>query len=78
LHAINEYAFENSPYPVIISIENHCSLKVQKLMADEFKAVFGSKLLNDFINPNENALPSPEQLKYKIILKVHSIYLLLV
>ena len=61
-----EYSFLSSEYPVIISIENHCDFQNQRKMAD----VFGSKreLCKDNDLPN-GRLPSPEQLKGKIILK---------
>ena len=51
---------------MIISIENHCDFQNQRKMAD----VFGSKreLCKDNDLPN-GRLPSPEQLKGKIILK---------
>lgn len=34
---INRYAFVTSPYPVILSIENHCSLAQQARMAEIFE-----------------------------------------
>ena len=33
IEAIMKYAFENSPYPVVLSIENHCCLNQQRIMA---------------------------------------------
>ena len=33
IEAIMKYSFENSPYPVVLSIENHCSLDQQRIMA---------------------------------------------
>eukprot|EP00127_Corallochytrium_limacisporum_P004629 Clim_evm4s171 gene=Clim_evmTU4s171 len=67
--AINEHAFEASPYPVILSIENHCCLEQQNTMAKMFEQVFGNKLLKSPVSAGEDKLPSPEQLKYKVILK---------
>ena len=66
---INAQAFEKSAYPIILSIENHCSLKIQKQMAKEFKNVFGDRLVIDFLSKKEYALPSPENLKYRVIIK---------
>jgi phosphatidylinositol phospholipase C epsilon len=43
--AVKNYAFYASPYPVILSIENHCSLSQQTRMGQIFKAVFGDMLL---------------------------------
>ncbi len=31
-------------YPIILSLENHCSLEFQKIMAKEMKEIFGNKL----------------------------------
>ncbi|KAK6039887.1 Phosphatidylinositol-specific phospholipase C, X domain protein [Cooperia oncophora] len=45
--AIDECAFKVSPYPVLLSIENHLSQHQQKLMAQIFRDTFGSKLLTD-------------------------------
>lgn len=38
VEAINKSAFVTSPYPVILSIENHCSLPQQARMAHIFQA----------------------------------------
>ena len=40
LKAIKVYAFENSKYPLIISIQNRCKKENQKRMADIFKDIF--------------------------------------
>lgn len=37
VETINKYAFIKSPYPVILSIENHCSLSQQIRMAQIFQ-----------------------------------------
>ncbi len=36
--AILPYAFARSDYPLILSIENHCSIEQQDIMADHMKA----------------------------------------
>ena len=42
--AIKPYAFHTSDYPLILSIENHCSLEQQDKMADHMKNILGEKL----------------------------------
>ncbi|XP_057214152.1 1-phosphatidylinositol 4,5-bisphosphate phosphodiesterase epsilon-1 isoform X3 [Triplophysa rosa] len=73
VEAINRTAFVNSDMPVILSIENHCSLPQQRKMAEIFKTVFGEKLVTKFLFESDFAdeprLPSPLQLRGKILLK---------
>ncbi|XP_023319680.1 1-phosphatidylinositol 4,5-bisphosphate phosphodiesterase gamma-1 isoform X2 [Eurytemora carolleeae] len=69
IKSIKEHAFVNSEYPVILSIEDHCSLPQQRKMAESFQEVFGEMLLVAPVDKNEKELPSPESLKRKIILK---------
>ncbi|XP_051523152.1 1-phosphatidylinositol 4,5-bisphosphate phosphodiesterase epsilon-1-like [Myxocyprinus asiaticus] len=73
VEAINRTAFVNSEMPVILSIENHCSLPQQRKMAEIFKTVFGEKLVTKFLFESDFAdeprLPSPLQLRGKILLK---------
>ncbi|KAK7011166.1 1-phosphatidylinositol 4 5-bisphosphate phosphodiesterase epsilon-1-like isoform X1, partial [Biomphalaria glabrata] len=73
VEAINRSAFVTSPYPIILSIENHCSLPQQQKMAQIFVSVFGDKLVTDFLFDSDfiddPVLPSPNQLKYKILIK---------
>ena len=68
---IKEYGFQTSEYPVILSLENHCSIAQQEVMATIMQEIFGDLLLKVPINGNDGIaqLPSPEELKRKIILK---------
>uniref|UniRef100_A0A8C6UXY5 1-phosphatidylinositol 4,5-bisphosphate phosphodiesterase gamma n=1 Tax=Neogobius melanostomus TaxID=47308 RepID=A0A8C6UXY5_9GOBI len=67
--AINEHAFVTTDFPLILSIEEHCPIEQQRQMARIFKDVFGDKLLTEPVEQNAEQLPSPTQLKGKIILK---------
>uniref|UniRef100_A0A3Q3WB27 Phosphoinositide phospholipase C n=1 Tax=Mola mola TaxID=94237 RepID=A0A3Q3WB27_MOLML len=67
--AINDHAFVTSEFPVILSIEEHCPLEQQRQMARIFREVFGDKLLTEPVEQMAEQLPSPTQLKGKIILK---------
>jgi phosphatidylinositol phospholipase C delta len=64
---INEYAFQVSEYPLILSIENHCKEEQQKKMAEIMKEVFKEKLF--FVKELSEEFYSPETLKGKIIIK---------
>jgi phosphatidylinositol phospholipase C delta len=70
--AIAKYAFVASPYPVIISAEIHCSLPQQDMLADIMSDIFGDVLIRAPIHglPKIEVLPSPEELKGKVLLKV--------
>lgn len=57
-------------YPLVLSIEEHCDVKQQKLMAQVFRDVFQDKLLSEPVELEAEQLPSPNQLKGKIIIKV--------
>uniref|UniRef100_A0A3B5QAB3 1-phosphatidylinositol 4,5-bisphosphate phosphodiesterase gamma n=1 Tax=Xiphophorus maculatus TaxID=8083 RepID=A0A3B5QAB3_XIPMA len=69
LHTIKEHAFVTSEYPVILSIEDHCSVVQQRNMATHFKKVFGELLLTKPVDNNADELPSPYQLRRKILIK---------
>uniref|UniRef100_A0A3Q2YJB7 Phosphoinositide phospholipase C n=1 Tax=Hippocampus comes TaxID=109280 RepID=A0A3Q2YJB7_HIPCM len=73
VEAVHRSAFVNSDMPVILSIENHCSLPQQRKMADIFKSVFGERLVTRFLFEgdfsDEPHLPSPLQLRGRILLK---------
>eukprot|EP01098_Paradermamoeba_levis_P002351 TRINITY_DN12752_c0_g1_i1.p1 TRINITY_DN12752_c0_g1~~TRINITY_DN12752_c0_g1_i1.p1 ORF type:complete len:366 (-),score=76.72 TRINITY_DN12752_c0_g1_i1:4-1038(-) len=66
IKAIRDYSFATSPYPVIMSFENHCSVPQQDIMAD---------ILIEYLGPyfppplRGDTLPSPDQLRGCIIIK---------
>ena len=68
--AIRDYAFVASDYPVVISLENHCSRPQQQKMVAIFQNYFGSMLYAPpFHLTGTKELPSPENLKYRILIK---------
>ncbi|KAM4614356.1 1-phosphatidylinositol 4,5-bisphosphate phosphodiesterase gamma-2 isoform 1-T2 [Discoglossus pictus] len=69
VQAIRDHAFVTSDYPVILSIEEHCTIEQQRYMAKVFKEVFGDMLLAKPIEASADQLPSPTQLKERIIIK---------
>lgn len=69
LTTIKEHAFVTSEYPVILSIEDHCSIVQQRNMANAFKKVFGDMLLTKPVDITADGLPSPNQLKRKFLIK---------
>ncbi|KAG2382432.1 hypothetical protein C9374_005634 [Naegleria lovaniensis] len=68
---INQYAFEASEYPLILSLEVHCSEPQQEMMAKIMCDIFGDTLLKSFFENGQEIkqLPSPNELKRRIILK---------
>ncbi|XP_068446450.1 1-phosphatidylinositol 4,5-bisphosphate phosphodiesterase delta-4 isoform X1 [Clinocottus analis] len=72
--AVGNYAFKVSEYPVILSIENHCSVEQQRVMAQHLNHILGDKLLRSTLEGKAPiGLPSPEDLKRKILLKAKKI-----
>ncbi|XP_078392571.1 1-phosphatidylinositol 4,5-bisphosphate phosphodiesterase delta-1a isoform X1 [Cetorhinus maximus] len=70
IQTIKQYAFKASPYPVILSLENHCSIEQQIVMAEHMRNIFGDMLLTSTIDGKvPTNFPSPEQLKGKILVK---------
>uniref|UniRef100_A0A8C1U3C9 Phosphoinositide phospholipase C n=1 Tax=Cyprinus carpio TaxID=7962 RepID=A0A8C1U3C9_CYPCA len=74
IEAIAESAFKTSPFPVILSFENHVdSPKQQAKMAEYCRSIFGDALLTDPLEkyPLEAGvpLPSPVDLMGKILIK---------
>uniref|UniRef100_A0A674BC36 Phosphoinositide phospholipase C n=2 Tax=Salmo trutta TaxID=8032 RepID=A0A674BC36_SALTR len=70
IETIAEYAFKASPYPLILSLENHCSVEQQAVMARHLRSILGDMLLTKPLNEQQlQSLPSPEALKGKILVK---------
>ncbi|KAH7098050.1 PLC-like phosphodiesterase [Auriculariales sp. MPI-PUGE-AT-0066] len=87
--AIKKYAFVVSPYPIIISAEVHCSMPQQDMLAKIMREVFGSALVTGRLDgttctsgtgwgsadaPSLDQLPSPDQLKYRVMLKTKNLF----
>ncbi|KFQ45779.1 1-phosphatidylinositol 4,5-bisphosphate phosphodiesterase delta-4, partial [Nestor notabilis] len=67
---LGKYAFKTSDYPVILSLENHCSMEQQEVLAQQLKTILGEQLLTTTTDGRvPTQLPSPEELKHKILLK---------
>lgn len=69
IRTIREHAFALNEYPLVLSIEQNCSLTQQRYMAQAMRDVFGDMLLSEPVGRNETELPSPHQLRRRIILK---------
>jgi hypothetical protein len=68
---VDNYLNENpTSYPIILSLESHCSPPYQRSLADTMKETFGKKL---FIPSNKQTsgenLPSPEELRGMVVIK---------
>ncbi|XP_069761271.1 1-phosphatidylinositol 4,5-bisphosphate phosphodiesterase delta-3-like isoform X2 [Narcine bancroftii] len=60
---IRDYAFTVSPYPVILSLENHCGKEQQAVMARHLKGILSNMLVTAPLDSNvSKELPSPEKL----------------
>ncbi|XP_017202348.3 1-phosphatidylinositol 4,5-bisphosphate phosphodiesterase eta-1 isoform X5 [Oryctolagus cuniculus] len=67
---INKHAFVKNEFPVILSIENHCSIQQQRKIAQYLKGIFRDKLDLSSVDTGEcKQLPSPQSLKGKILVK---------
>ncbi|KAA0187024.1 hypothetical protein HAZT_HAZT009928 [Hyalella azteca] len=71
--AIRDCAFVTSDYPIILSFENHCCKKQQYKLAKYCDEIFGDLLLKEPLPESPlvpgQPLPSPNQLKRKILIK---------
>ena len=66
---IKPFAFSASKYPLILSIENHCSTVQQDKMAEHLNNILGNLLFKEKVDTSLRNLPSPEFFKKKILIK---------
>ncbi|NXG45096.1 PLCZ1 phosphodiesterase, partial [Psilopogon haemacephalus] len=70
IQVVDKYAFVASDYPVILSLENHCNPEQQEKMADYLQSILGDRLLTSTLDDTVvTELPSPEALKFRILVK---------
>ncbi|XP_068185280.1 inactive phospholipase C-like protein 1 isoform X2 [Antennarius striatus] len=73
LEVVNKYAFLTSQYPLLVYLCHRCSPSQQRTMAHHLKKVFGPRLYTPGALPvslggRATTLPSPEQLKGRILM----------
>ncbi|XP_078280353.1 1-phosphatidylinositol 4,5-bisphosphate phosphodiesterase delta-1-like [Rhinoraja longicauda] len=77
IQAIDTYAFKASEFPLILSMENHCNLEQQTVMAQHLKTILGNKLLTRTVDGKAPLqFPSPEVSSRPFI--IHRLHCLLV
>ena len=71
LKTIVQVGFEKSPYPIIINIENYCSSEQQVRVVQLLKSVLKKVLAapSDTHTDSRSVLPSPAQLKGRVLLR---------
>lgn len=70
ISVINRYAFVTCDFPVILSLEVHCNPEQQLAMVKIMKDTFKDQLVLEPLLANAFILPSPEELKGRILVKV--------
>ncbi|XP_076011684.1 inactive phospholipase C-like protein 1 [Genypterus blacodes] len=73
LEVVNKYAFLTSQYPLMVYLCQRCSPAQQRILAQHLRKVFGSRLYTPEALPvslggRPTTLPSPEQLKGRILI----------
>lgn len=69
-HAIRESAFVSTDLPLIVSLEVHASLTQQEVMVEIMREIWSDYLVCLDKEGDVSALPSPQSLKGKILIKV--------
>ncbi|XP_066300455.1 inactive phospholipase C-like protein 1 [Branchiostoma lanceolatum] len=64
---IAQYAFQASDYPLIIGIDNHCCEEQQIKIVNYIAAAFGDMLVRSIVEEGGVQLPSPYDLKKKVL-----------
>jgi phosphatidylinositol phospholipase C delta len=70
IKVVNKYAFSESQYPLILSLEVHCGPEQQVLMVKTMIEEFQDRLLCRVIDPDSTVLPAPQDMMGKILIKV--------
>jgi phosphatidylinositol phospholipase C delta len=70
IKVIKKYAFTESPYPLILSLEVHCSAPQQDAMVQMMIGEFRESLVLQPLDFESHTLPSPEELKHRVLIKV--------
>ncbi|SCV49121.1 uncharacterized protein FFB14_10721 [Fusarium fujikuroi] len=70
IETINNYAFFASDLPLWLSLEVHCNPAQRDIMARTMLEIFRSSLVVEPLDASSQELPSPNQLRGKILLKV--------
>ncbi|CAJ2507218.1 Uu.00g084040.m01.CDS01 [Anthostomella pinea] len=70
INTVNKYAFIASHFPLWVSLEVHCNAAQQEIMAEMMKEIFGSRLVTEPLDSSADKLPSPSELKDRILIKV--------
>jgi phosphatidylinositol phospholipase C delta len=70
--AVRKYGFIASPYPLILSLEIRCNADNQMKIVHSLKNILGELLVTEPLMTNYVQLPSPEDLKHRILVKVKS------
>ncbi|SNX87300.1 related to PLC1 -1-phosphatidylinositol-4,5-bisphosphate phosphodiesterase [Melanopsichium pennsylvanicum] len=78
ISAIARYAFVTSPFPLILSLEVHADPPQQEIMARILRDTLGEMLLsqplgNQQLPGADEELPSPEDLKFKVLVKAKNV-----
>uniref|UniRef100_A0A673XZC4 Phosphoinositide phospholipase C n=1 Tax=Salmo trutta TaxID=8032 RepID=A0A673XZC4_SALTR len=73
LGVVNKYAFLTSPYPLLLYLCHRCSPSQQRTLAQHLRKVFSTRLYTPEALPvslggRATTLPSPEQLKGRVLL----------
>jgi len=69
ISTINKWAFVKSRFPLWISLEVHCNPEQQRIMARTMREIFGAKLVTEMLPGSTSRLPSPSELKDRILIK---------
>ena len=79
IYAVAEVGFRASPYPIIISLEMHCGKKQQAVLAQHCLDALGERLIAAPLQDEGQMhapLPSPEELRGKVLLKGKTVWAL--